>query len=171
MKEPTRIDFKTGKFTANGHQYYIADYLPVGRDLQYTMMVPKLSFGADFKGIFELITKHYRLATEGESPLRAIHEIAVSSMNALDGIKRLNEKDRYPVYYELCALFINREDEDPATISESQIQEKIQDWKTEGIPREDFFVLAINSIRGLTSAWQQLNEEIAKAQTATKPAK
>lgn len=163
MKQPTRIDFKTGRFKANGHEYYIADYLPVGRDLRYSLMVPKLSFGSDFRSIFEMISKHYKLATDGDSPLKALHEIAISSMNALDGIKRLNEKDRYPIYYELCALFVNRMDEDPATITDSQIQEKIQDWEKEGIPREDFFALAIASIKGLTVAWQQLTEEIAKS--------
>lgn len=169
-KQPTRINFETGRFTANGHEYYIADYLPVGRDLKYSMLVPQLSFGADFQGIFAMLAKFYKLSTEWEVPGKALHQIATDSRNAMEAVKRAGEdKGRVPVYYELCALFINRIDENPAEIDESTVNTKINDWVKEGIPREDFFLLAINSIRGLTQQWLQLQGEVKDADKAMEP--
>lgn len=165
IQQPTRINFKTGHFKANGNDYYIASYLPVGRDLKYSLLVPKLAFGVDFMGIFSMLSKFYKAATEWELPGRALHEIATDSRNAMEAVKRAGEdKERVPIYYELCALFINKIDENPATIDDATIQSKINDWVMEGIPREDFFTLAINSIKGLTEQWLQLQGELLEAE-------
>lgn len=167
MKKPTRINFKTGKFTANGNKYEIVDYLPVGRDLKYQHLSMQMSFGTDFQGIFKLLSETYKLATEGDSALQALHQIATRSRNALEAVKRVGQdEDRIPVYYELCALLCNRQDEDPATITDSQIRDKVEDWKIEGIPREDFFWLAVSSIRGFTDAWKRLEKHQEEAEEA-----
>ena len=168
--QPTRINFETGRFTANGTQYYIADSLPVGRDLRYSQIVPQLAFGTDFTGIFQMLSKFYKAATEWDNPGKALFEIATDSMNAMEAVKRAGEdKNRVPVYYELCALFINRVGENPAEIDQSTINSKIDDWIKEGIPREDFFSLAIASIRGLTEQWLQLGGAVAEANKAMEP--
>jgi hypothetical protein len=169
-KNTTRIDFNTGKFTANGTKYHIVQDLPVGRDLKYQLLVPKLAFGVDFAGIFATMTQIYKHATEWEMPGRALHEIATLARNYQEAVKRAGEdKQRVPVYYELCALFINAEGENPAEIDENTVNAKIQDWIKEGIPRDDFFTLAIASIQGLTKKWLELEGTIAEAGKALDP--
>jgi hypothetical protein len=153
-----RIDFATGKFTANGNEYIINDYLSIGRDVRFSNLVPKMAFGTDFKGIFKAFADIYKLATTGESPLNALHKIALTSINYMDAVKNIGESN-YPVYYELCALFINRVGE-PETITDGMIVDKIKDWEAEGLIKEDFFLLAINSINGLKSQWLELQAKL-----------
>lgn len=158
IKQPTRIDFTTGKFKANGHDYYISNVIPVGRDLIYTKLVPQLAFGTDFAGIMGFARDIYNHATTGESPLGALHKIATSAINFMDAVKNIGENG-YPLYYHMAAIFINRVGEDPTILTEEMINEKIQDWEKEGIPREDFFLLAISSIKGLSQTWQELQAQ------------
>lgn len=158
--EPNRIDFKTGKFIANGVNYTIVDYIPVGRDVRYTNLIPQMAFGTDFKGIFSFARKIYDHATTGNDPLLALHKIATDSMNFMESIKNVGESG-HPIYYELAAIFCNRDGEDPAMLTDQMVKEKIDDWEKSGIPREDFFQLAISSIQGLAKAWKALQEEVA----------
>jgi hypothetical protein len=162
-KQLTRIDFKTRTFKANGHDYYISDVIPVGRDVRYTNLVPKLSFGHDFSGIMGFVKKIYGYATSGNDPLNALFKVATDCYNMMESIRRLKE-DEWPVYYEMAAIFCNRVDEDVKQLTDQMVLEKIDDWNKEGIPREDFFALAISSINGLAAEWQRLEEEIAKNQ-------
>jgi len=158
-----QIDFSTGKFTANGHEYIINDYLTISRDVRFSNLVPKMAFGTDFKGIFKAFSDIYKMATTGESPLNALHKIALTSLNYMDAVKNIGESN-YPIYYELCALFINRVDE-PETLTDGMIVEKIKDWEAEGLRREDFFLLAINSISGLKNQWLELRAKLNEIKT------
>ena len=146
----------SGSFMANGNRYIIMEYLSVGRDVRFKNTVPKMVFGTDFAGIFESFAKIYTYATTGESPLAALHKISVLCMNQMDAVKSMRETGNDPVL-ELCALFINKEGEDHSTISDQQISDKIADWKAEGLDSNDFFLLAINSVKDLKRRWMELN--------------
>ncbi len=163
MTTPNRIDFKSGTFVANGHDYYIADFITVGRDVRYTNLIPKMAFGMDFKGIMDFARQVYTNSTGGNDALTACFKNATLSMNMMDSIKNMNESG-FPIYYELAAIFINRKDEDITVLTDQMVKEKIQDWEKAGIPREDFFRVAISSINGLKEAWISLTEEIAVKQ-------
>ena len=152
-----RLDFKSKRFVANGHTYIIHDYLTIGRDVHFTNLVPKMVFGADFKSIFDTLSKVYALCTTGDSSLAAIAKISTLALNQMEAIKDFGERG-YPLYYELCALFINREDEDETKISQDLINAKIKDWEVDGYVRDDFFLLAINSVIDLKRQWLQLQE-------------
>lgn len=156
----TRIDFKSKSFFANGNQYVIVDHITVGRDVRYTNLVPKLAFGTDFAGIFKTFSQIYEMATTGDSPLAALHNIATYAINAMDAVKNIGESG-FPLYYELAAIFVNKVGENPNELTDQQIEEKIKDWALEGIPREDFFQLAISSIKELSKIWQAMQEEVA----------
>lgn len=167
MSEPkplTRIDFKTGRFIANGTEYYISEYVTVGREIRYLRSTSKIAYGYDWKGIFQVLNKIYTIGTTGNDSLKALHEINVLAMNTMDGIKSVANDERVPDIYELCALIINRIDEDPSTITDAQIRQKFNDWQKEAIPREDFFDLAIASMTHSSSALKVLREAIARAE-------
>lgn len=165
LKPVTRIDFKKGRFNANGKEYIISEYVTVGRETRYVRASAQVGFGLDWKGVFKILNEIYTHATTGESPLAALHKIAVASMNAMDGMKGMANDDRVPAIYELCAMIINTPGEDPATISEATVREKYEDWSAEGIPREDFFELAIASMLNSENALKILREAIAKAES------
>lgn len=150
-----RIDFKSKRFEANGHNYIIRDHLTIGRDVYFTNLVPRMVFGADFKSIFDTLATIYTHGTTGDSSLAAISKITTLALNQMEAIKDFQERG-YPMYYELCALFINREGEDERTISQDVINAKIKDWEIGGYLKDDFFLLAINSVIDLKNRWLEL---------------
>lgn len=150
-----KIDHKLGSFVANGNTYYIKQYITVGRDVRFTNLVPQLMFGTDFKGIFTILSKINKLTSSGNDVLGAITQINMLTFNMLEAIKTVGTSG-YPLYYELCALFINREGENEGPISDDQIKAKIDDWLKEDFDREDFFLLSIHSIDRSGKLWRAL---------------
>lgn len=164
LTQPKRIDFNSGRFTANGHEYIITPFLTIGRDVRFTNLVPRMVFGADFKSMFDTLSKIQTYCTTGDSSLAAISKIHPLALNQMEAIKNFKENG-YPAYLELCALFINREGEDVRQITDDQVKQKIQDWEAEGIATDDFFLLAINSVADLKRRWQEFQEKANSSQT------
>jgi hypothetical protein len=154
MKDKPKLD---KVFIANGNKYYIMDYITIGREAIFKNTVAKMAFGVDFKELFQVISSAYKDCTTGESPISQLNKAGVKLLNLLEAIKNIKEKG-YDPYLELCALFINLENEDHSTITESQIENKINDWIAEGFDPNDFFLLAINSVKDLKSHYQELKE-------------
>jgi hypothetical protein len=63
---------------------------------------------------------------------------------------------RVPKVMRLAAVFIVREDEDVRYYNETIAQEKIKDWEEEGLDIQDFFIIALSSIKG----WNQVLKSI-----------
>ena len=149
------------KFSANGNDYVIMEYLSIARHSKFNNIVPKMVFGTDFNGMFAFMSDIYKLSTSGESPIKQLHQISLKAINMMDSVKNIKENDHEP-FMEMAALFINRVDEDHSTITDQMIQDKINDWKIAGFDPYDFFLLAINSVSGLKDRWKELNGNLQK---------
>jgi hypothetical protein len=147
------------KFTANGNEYVIMDYITIGREPMFKNIVAKMAFSVDFKGLFGVLREIHTAATTGESPIAQLNKISVKSANLMEAIKDVQTNNREP-YLELCAIFINRVGEDHSTITQQQIEDKIADWKKEAFDPNDFFLLAINSVNDLKSQWLESRSKV-----------
>lgn len=136
MSEIKKIEKDSKSFMANGHEYYITSSLSVIRfkhfeklkvefDLNQTMLKAR----SNFIQIFKLLNE--------SKPAEA----AVIAHNMANAIDMQKEKAHSPILY-LCALFINRKDEDVTKFDEIMMEEKVNDWAAEGFDIADFFSLA-----------------------------
>jgi len=75
---------------------------------------------------------------------------------------------------QICALFLNRADEDVKVWNEAVINEKIDDWLSAGVDYQDFFQLAVRLVPGLLTILKetfqtisQMGEQMAEAGKST----
>jgi len=136
MTEIKKLDKGAKTFTANNVDYFISSSLSLNRfkqfeklkiefDLSMTLLQARLNFINIFKKLNE------------SKPAEA----AVIAHNMANAIEMQQERTHNPILY-LCALFINREDEDVTKVDEQLMNEKVNDWAEEGYDIADFFTLA-----------------------------
>lgn len=125
-------ELKESVFTANGNKYYIHKSLTIERYKAYQKMQIEVGFGLGFAGMIAMLQKIYKFVNE-----QKFADAAVAINNTLTSVSGMDQRED-PVLI-LCALFINREDEDITKIEDNILTEKINDWKVEGIPM-DFFL-------------------------------
>ena len=142
-------ELKESVFTANGNKYYIQKSLTIERYKAYQKMQIEVGFGLGFAGMISMLQKIYKLVNE-----QKFADAAVSINNTLSSVSGMDQRED-PVII-LCALFINREDEDVTKVDDNVITEKINDWKTEGIPM-DFF---LGYAQHLVSDYQKILSEL-----------
>lgn len=155
MAKAKRINVKKGSFVANGKTYLIQpDEITISRYETYEKVALQVGWGYSFEDMFEAVKKMYHFATTGESPLKALHEIAIICMNLLNGVKDYEERE-HPLILRFCTLFINQEGEDLTKWSETLALDKIMDWQKEGIAMTDFFLCSTLAIRGFLDAYPE----------------
>ena len=71
------------------------------------------------------------------------------------------ENRTHPIF-QLCALFINREDEDINVYDEQIMNDKIEDWKKEGYAATNFFRLAFNLVPNFIPTFQEVSGDTSK---------
>lgn len=157
MTELKRINFESGKFTANGKEYTIEGALSISRYAELQILEKELAYGFTVKDIFNKL----KLLWDYLNKLK-FAEAAVLVRDLMAGATRVAE--RTPTVLKICALFINIKDEDRGTITQAMIDEKIEDWKAEGIDMRDFFQVATSSINGFLEVYQSVTR-IISAQT------
>lgn len=158
--EPTlkKIDLTTKSFEANGHKYYITDQVSFSRWIEYEKLSPKLTYGVDFDSMYKAHSRAYAALNE-----KKFADAAVIMHNLMSGIKDANDDKRIHPALEICALIINREDEDMAVYERSFQLEKINDWQVEGFDILSFFALALRSINGFRETYlEYLKQEAQK---------
>lgn len=137
--ELKRINFTTGQFEANGKKYTIEKLISIERYTKFQQFEIEAAFSATFKNLFDTLNNTYELLNKGK-----LADASVNVYNAMKGVHEISNKEPYVLKY--CALFINEENEDRRVITDEMISQKIADWQEEGLPVQDFFTLATNSI-------------------------
>jgi hypothetical protein len=151
--EPKRIDMQTGKFTANGVNYSIEQFLTIERYAEFQILEKEMAYGMTFEA-------QYKLVDAAEKALNKTNfvDAAVLLNNLKQGI--LKVKSREPVVLKICALFMNAENENIKIITQDMIDTKIYNWKHEGIAMNDFFTVALNSVNGFLGIYQSITRSI-----------
>lgn len=161
MNQIKTIDGSTKEFVANGQRYFVQKSITPLRYKEYEKLVPKLTFGLSFQEVYQQLHRLWNMLDKQQ-----FANAAVVCHNLLNGIKDIDDEKRVHPAMMMAALFICRENEDPAKYDEQLMLEKIADWQVEGYDFWSFFALSVNSIRGfretLLRYTQQNLEEILK---------
>lgn len=134
------IDFKEGSFTANGKKYYIETTLSYARWMEYEKLQVEIGFGLQISTMFDKLKECYQLLNENR-----FADSAVFIRDMMTGVAN-NIDSRTPTVLQMCALFINHENEDRRVYDNKLMDNKIQDWIDEGISMQSFFLLGLNLI-------------------------
>lgn len=146
------LDLKSRTFTANGNKYTILDTMPLSRWRIFNKLQPRLTFGCDFKSLFENLNKAYRyLDTPKPQPASS----AIVIHNIMNGLNDVADDSREEPALLICALFIVRDGEDVGAYDEAACIEKIRDWEKEGYDANGFFHLALISIPAFRTTFEE----------------
>lgn len=152
-RELKRIDLTKPSFIANGVKYNIESALSIERFCEYQLLEKEAGFSVSFKSLFDNLLELHNLMNSVK-----FVEAAVLLDNMMRGVAKLEERE--PVLLRLCALFINTDDEDRATIDNDLVVKKIEDWKQEYDVR-DFFTLALNTVDGFLEIYEKVTRTIS----------
>ena len=151
-------------FMANGKKYLIRS-ADEGVGIDRFTMFEKLSipagFARSFQAIFEALIKAEKLANGVLTKDNTFTDLAYHLKTVTQGIQDKTE-ERYNICFYICTLFIVLPEENLSNWSEREADEKIEDWKKEGLDANDFLSLALGGIRGFWSAYQEMTEKIKK---------
>lgn len=147
--EIKKIDLSARQFEANGKKYFIESSLSIERYAKYEEIETELGFGRGFAQVFDEV----RAAMDDINKQKQ-GDAYVKLYNLVNGVQQLEIKK--PSVFRFCALFINEENEDRATITDDVINQKINDWQAEGLDYEPFFSFAINSLSGFKDRYRKL---------------
>lgn len=150
--ELKRIDLTKPTFIANGVKYNIESSLSIERFCEYQLLEKEAGFSVSFKSLFDNLLELHELMNNVK-----FVQAAVLLDNMMRGVAKLEERE--PVLLRICALFINTDDEDRATINDDIIVKKIEDWKQEYDVR-DFFTLALNTMDGFLEIYANATRTI-----------
>lgn len=150
-----RIDMDSGRFMANGKEYFIEGSLTIERYAQFQILEKELAYGFTTKGLFDELKQIIKLMNK-----LMFTDCAIRLTDLTRGVAKLEERE--PVVLKICALYCNTADEDRTKMTEDIITQKIQDWKAEGLDIRDFFVLASNSVNGLLEIYRNVTQSISE---------
>lgn len=133
------------EFKANGHDYIVCDTISAERYKEYEKLTPELTHGLSWQGVYSNLIKAFNLLNKpNPEPLNA----GIIIHNVLNGIKNIDDDNRIHPALMMCALVINRKDEDQRIYNKTLMLEKISDWQAEGLDMMSFFGFALNTIEG-----------------------
>ena len=151
-----KIDYSLGFIEADGRKFYISESLSVERFMEYERLQNSMGFNLTFKQIFDKLNEIYSLLNGNK-----ILDGGIKVYNLMNGIAERVDNKIHPAL-EVCALFLNEENEDTASYNKEVIKSKIDAWKKEGYDMQDFFSLAISLVQGFTTAYEDFMENISK---------
>ncbi len=137
------------KFEANGKTYVVESTLSVNRYIEYQQLEIQAGMGVDFAGMIKGIDEVIALLNKVQ-----FVDAAIKLNNLRSGVLDIPRKE--PNLLKLCALFINEENEDRATITSERISQKIEDWGE--YEAQGFFALALTSINGFIDIYKQMHQ-------------
>lgn len=147
--EVRRLDISKGYFETAKHKYTINDNLSVERFEKYEELQVKMGWGIGFKEIYGRLAQAIELGNKGKGV-----EAWAKVVGLRDMIGEKMDDKVHPALL-ICGLFFLREDENPKTVDEAILAEKIEDWRTEGFSVTDFFVVASNLVEGFIEGYQE----------------
>lgn len=153
-KQLKKLDPSLKNFMANGVEYFIETEISFDRWRKYGRFQIMLGYSIDFEKLFKDLEETFSLLNK---PLPEPAAAGVKIRDIMKGVIDM-EKQENPVTLEMCALFINRKDEDRRFISADLIKEKIKDWEQEGYEIGGFFQLALSTIPGFLPAYKSISQ-------------
>ncbi len=144
-----KIDLQAGSFEANGKKYLIETTLSIGRYRKYEEIEIETGYGRSFKDLYDNVRQAYDDLNKSKPA-----DASVKLYNLINGITDPKKKEPFVLRY--CALFMNTEEEERASITDDQIQAKISDWQQEGLDIDPFFQFAIHSLPGFLDRYKKL---------------
>jgi len=143
------------EFMANGVKYFIESKISFERFSMYQKLQMACAFGVEFYQMYEAIEKIYNSADKMK-----LNEVVIISHNILNGIKTYDQRPLAAL--QLCAMFINSEDEDRRIINDDMVDKKIKDWQSEGLDITPFFQLAASSMRNFAAVYDSFTLDSLK---------
>lgn len=151
-----KIDPDTKDFTANGNRYLVENEISFDRWNKYQKLQIELGYSISFPDLFNKLQEVYNLCNSLK-----FADAVVLVRDIMKGVIDV-QKEQDPAALRLCALFINREDEDRRTINEDVIAQKLEDWRKEGIDVGSFFQLALHIIPGFQETYKVISQDTSK---------
>lgn len=142
------------KFKANGKEYEIEDSISFNRWNAFQLLQIELSIGLEISELVNRLKKSYSYLNQ-----QKFADSACEIRDILIGLQQLDES-RVPTAIKMCAMFINRKDEDRKIINDQMIREKYDDWAEE-YDIVSFFPLALHSIPGFTKIFREDTQDIS----------
>lgn len=142
------------EWTANGRLYSPCPTLSVARYEEYEILGVEGGMDRTFEQVHAKHVRQMELINKLARGQDALGELAVITNDLINGGFAMKEREIHPAL-KMCALFINRKDEDVTTITEAMIAEKVNDWRIEGISVQYFFVFALHLIPGYIAAYKE----------------
>lgn len=143
----------TTRFTANGHEYRVMKSLSIDRYEAYEVLQVEIGFSRSFQQFHEQAKEALALCNKVASGKEVFADLAILLRDMVIGCALLDGKQT-PSILKMCSLFIVRENEDLKTIDDQVIQDKVDDWRQEGIDVRFFFQFALHSIPGFIEAFR-----------------
>jgi hypothetical protein len=168
-KSTRMLPADTQAFTANGREYRVSRSISFERYEAYEMLQVEVGLARTFEQFTEQIKEAYSLCNQVASGKHVFADLAVLLRDMLIGTQLVGERQT-PAVLKLCALFINRENEDVRWVDDSVIESKINDWRQEGIDIRFFFAFALNSIPGFIEALRAVSLDTSSVPAPPQPA-
>ena len=172
VTEPTwvglrKLDPETRSFQANGKRYTAVTSLTLERYEAYELYQAEVGIGRTFEEIQSSINRAFELCNEVATGKKVFAELAVLLHDLSIGCTLVGTTQPHAVL-KLCALFLVRDGEDLRTIDDQLVQDKIDDWKAEGIDMGYFFGFALRSIPGFLAAYRAASQTSSPKETTAK---
>ncbi|MCA9497090.1 MAG: hypothetical protein KC589_09165 [Nanoarchaeota archaeon] len=152
-----KITLDEPTFVANGNNYFIEPELSIDRFKEMQKIEIEFSFGVSYRELFNGMKSCYETINKGQ-----FGDTAIKMHNLMSSVSGIDDREHPMLRY--CAMFINREGEDRRLVDEKVMNEKIEDWRIEGISMNDFFKLAVNMVSGLKENYlhyiQSISQEV-----------
>jgi hypothetical protein len=142
------VEIEPGKtFMANSRRYIVSDSFSIGRLAKIEELEEEMNMFSDKKTCHAVM-----LAAMGK-----INELNPGDAYAL--MYNKIEADRRnvkiaPYALRICAVYINREEENLGDITDTSIAEKINDWSEEGLDIRPFLAFAVSVFRELLQSYK-----------------
>lgn len=152
MTELKKLNPNDRVFVANGNKYYISSELSVARFHEFQILELEAKVNLNIKDVGIKLAEIWKMKNE-----RRYADADVALYKLIEGVEQVGHREH--VLLRICALFINRENEDLGKISEDMISQKIADWAEYDV--NGFFSRALNSTSGFLENYNAMLQIIS----------
>jgi hypothetical protein len=156
------------EFEANGRRYRVSRSISFDRYEAYEMLQVEIGMARTFEQFTAQVQEAYDLCNAVATGKPVFADLAVLLRDMRIGTTLIGERQT-PAILKLCALFINREGEDVRVVDDQVIEDKINDWRQEGLDMRFFFALALRSIPGFSAALRAASRDTSQEGDPPRP--
>ena len=146
------------EFTANGNRYRVVSSLTVSRYEDFELFQLEVAIGRSFESIQQSINHAYRLCNRVVKGEEVFADLAIVLRDLSIGATLAGTRTPHAVL-KMCALFLVRDEEDLRSCPNELIEDKINDWREEGIDMGYFFTFALLTIPGFLAAYRSASRD------------